>query len=394
MQTTKRPSTTVPKHVTRFAAAMDDSLVAMARYWDNLPGLPPTKQSQMNYVAVLRSDTPMSLIRSAFGDARALPALIADDLLAFAAKVMPVTSMQVARGEWWGERPSVKVEPATFEAEAADLAMHLMSASVLLASRNLADTARTQATEHLAHLVALFGVDDTLPLPLQLAACFATLEVMLDDAGFDAPDPQRFVGDETVACLPGVRAIYDEIDSAIMVLESGESLIDVDWQVVEENFAGNFGRIQFTTTRLLPLIAQHRLAVAFAIERYRLHWGVPIINDLDVTREQLVLNAAETVLELYARDLPHGYINAHDDEMLGKHIHDLQNDFLKVNFQYELLTMMCDIPRKSAPRLHIDRSLPRALRITGLRHHLREWLHLYEQLLAEVKSAELEPVLA
>ena len=373
---------------------MDDSLIAMARYWNNLPGQLPSENSQMNYVAVVQPDTPMSLLRSAFSPARALPVVIADDMLDFAAKVAPVMSMQVARGDWWGDLPDVTVEPASFEAEAADLAMHLLEASVLLASSNLDDKLRVQAAEHLGHLVQLFEVDANLPLPLRLAACFATLEAMLDEVGLEAPDPHSFICDETVACFPGVRAIYDEIDSAIMVLESGESLVDVDWRVVEENFADNFGRIQFTTTRLLPLLAQHRLAVAFAIERYRLHWGVPIVKDVQVSREQLVLNAAETVLTLYTRDLPHGYINAKDDAMLGKHIHDLQNDFLKVNFQYELLTIMCDIPRLPAPRLHIDRSLPRSTRIVGLRRHLREWLHLYEQLLDEVRSAEPQLALA
>lgn len=385
------PTQQLPQHVTRFADLLDDRLIAMARYWDNLPGSPNALQSKLNYVAVVQPETSLRSIRAAFGNGvGTLPIVLEDDLWAFAADIAPVTANRVTRGEWWGDMPQRGLAEVPFAAQVSSLAMRLLDASVLLASEHLGDNERSAARRSLADLSTLFDVDLTLPVATRIATCFARLEALLDSNGVFAPSVTTGEHDETIACLPGVRAIYDEIDSAIFAVESGDSLLEVDWETVRENFADNFGRIQFTTVSLLPYLARHNLAVAFSIDRFRLHWGQDLLQNISVSKEQLVRNAAQTVLRIYVEDLPHGYIHAANDDMLAMHIHDLQNDFLKIQFQYELLTMMCDIPKFSPPRLHIDRNLPREARITYLRKHLREWLALYECVMCEIRADETE----
>ncbi len=380
--TLRQSSVNLPHHVTMFADLLDDQLVAMARYWDNLPGQPNSPQSKMSYAAVVRPHTPLSQLRSAFGrGVGTLPMVVDDDLYPFAQQLAPVTAARLHRGEWWGGDPAPFEADAPLLAQVSNMARRLMRVSVLLASIDLTDSERVSAEADLHDLATLFDIDTALPIALQIAGCYATLEALIEDVpGFSAPELPA-VRDETIACIPGVRAIYEEIDNAIFAVESGESLVEVDWEIVKENFADNFGRIHLTTTTLLPILVQHDLAVAFAIDRYRIHWGQDIAYAVQASKEQLVSNAAQTVFALYAETLPQGYIYAQDDESLGAHIHDLQNDLLKVQLQHELLTMLCNIPVLDTPRLDIDPQLPRETRIGLLREHLREWLCFYKQLL-------------
>ncbi|HFC11416.1 MAG TPA: hypothetical protein ENJ56_01130 [Anaerolineae bacterium] len=383
------PTTTpiIPPHVLMFADTLDDGLVAMARFGDNLPGHPNAPQAKMNYLALVQSETPLADLRTAFGQGfGTLPLVLDDDVYSFAAQIEPVTINRLQQGEWWGKHPILQQLDVSLAVQVSSLAFRLLNTSLLLASHELSESERVSAETERHDLALLFEIDHTLPVPLQLATCFATLEAIIDAEPTKSVTNLQAKALDTDGCLSGLQAIYSEIDSAIFVIESGETLADVDWACLQAKYGADFGRIQFTTSKLLPLLAQHDMAVAFAIERFRLAHGNDLLADIKATPEQLIINAAQTVMRLYSAELPHGYINADNEQMLGVHIHDLQNQFLKVQFQYEILTMLHDIPQLPAPRLHIDRALSREARMVCLRQHLREWLSLYEQLLKMVRA--------
>ena len=389
--TEEYPTISVPKHVTAFADVLDGDLVALARYCDRLPGHTPiVSANRMSYLAIVEPDTSLSVLRSAFqGVAGSLPAILTHDLLDFAAQVDPVTALQLQQGDWWGQSPQIALPHVPVEMRVATIAKQLLEASMLLASPELTLLEHGAATEVLGSIAELLEVDRSAPTAVQVAHCFAELEQMLDEAG--CPQPCECDRAEIIACLPGIRSIYEEIDSAIMVLDSADDLLDMNWDRLSRQYADSFGRIQFSTARLFPLLVQNDMAVAFAIDRFRLHFGDDVVARVPVSAEQIVRNAALNVLQLYVRELPHSFITADDDETLAARIHDLQNQLLKVQFQYELLTMMHELPRRTTPRLSVERGRPREERMAALRNHMREWLALYQELMTAVAAPQSNP---
>ena len=377
-----------PPDVSTYATVLNGDLVALAGYCDQLPGYSPsTSPNRMSYLAIVSPDTPLSTLRTAFSDVpEILPVILTDDLLEFAAQIDPDTALQLKQGDWWGLSPTVVVPQVPAKARGASIARQLLDASMVLASSELTLLNYGAASDTLKSVAGLLGVDSSLTQTEQIAACFGDLEIYLDeqgDAGLEMP-----VQADADAVIPGLVAIYEEIDNAIFVVDSAETIATTNWQQVSDKYKDKFGHIQITTARLMPLLIQREMAVAFAISRYQLHWGFDLAASVEITTEQILRNAANNILQLYVRELPHSFITATDDEMLAMRIHDVQNQLLKVQLQYELLTMLYDLPAKPSPRLQMERTQSREKRMFKLRAHLREWLALYQELLASVAGSQ------
>ena len=343
----------------------------------------------MSYLAIVNPDTPLSTLRTAFSDVpETLPVILTDDLLEFAAQIDPITALQLKQGDWWGLSPTLAVPQVTAGVHGASIARQLLDASLLLASPELTLLDYGAASDTLKSVAGLLGVDSSLAPTEQIAACFGDLEIYLDEQGDAALDMP--IQADADASFPGLVAIYEEIDNAIFVVDSAETIATTNWQQVSDTYKDKFGHIQVTTARLMPLLIQQEMAVAFAISRFHLHSGFDIAAGVDISTEQILRNAANTILQLYVRELPHSFITATDEEMLAMRIHDVQNQLLKVQLQYELLTMLYDLPAKPSPRLQMERTQSREKRMFKLRAHLREWLALYQELLASVATPESE----
>lgn len=257
----------------------------------------------------------------------------------------------------------------------ARAAAQLVQASALL----------TQPAPQPDELNALAGVAAVCPLhadgaqPLAPAAQLLTLLAWLDaqmapQSGAlhpDAPD-----------CLPTLQMVYDEIDTALLVVRAAGDLVGVDWAAVRARWGGAYSRILVTTLPQMRLLAQSEMALSLAIGRFRQAWGAELPAAHAPARYWVLQQAARSVARLTVDVLPQIYL-AQSDDALGARVHDLQNQLLKVHFRHELLLMQAWLPatRRPLPRLRIDRTLPAAVRIEGLAEHLHDWVALYRELL-------------
>ena len=252
------------------------------------------------------------------------------------------------------------------------IANDLLNASALLATGKVATDQRATFTNQLNRAACALGLEPLASPGEQLMAAFAALDALLPDLSAEFPaDP--------LACLPQLLAVYEEIDTAILVLDNATALNDIDWAAVRSHFR-QFPNLLLTTRKQLHLLAYTELSVAFGIGRYRQQWGLDLTGMLEVPLRAYLLNASQTIIEIYTRSLPRGVRDSAESNY-GKLIHDIQNQLLKAQFQYELLNMIFDISEQSAPRLHAERSLPFRKRIDALVNHLQEWVALYTALL-------------
>lgn len=181
--------------------------------------------------------------------------------------------------------------------------------------------------------------------------------------------------------LPMLRGLYEEIERVILVMPNAAAIQEVDWAEVGEIFGRKYPTQLITTTTLLPLLIRHDFAVPFAIDRFRHTWGHhPAV---DVPLQSLLANAAHAVFTLASRTLPHAVIRTPESEF-GNLVHHVQNQLLKVQFQFDLLSMIYPLPDLKPPRLPADRTLPNRDRILNIQHHLRAWIALYRELLQTV----------
>ena len=251
-------------------------------------------------------------------------------------------------------------------------AKQLLDASALIATGNLPIDQQHALARQLQNTACRLGASSDLSPIDQLIAAYTALDAQLDDAvqtqATDAP-----------ACLPQLVALYEEIDTAILVITDAAQLRTVDWHAVRAEFK-QFNNLLITTTKQLNLLAHSELAVALGIGRYRLQQGQDLTSHLVVPLRAYLINAAQTIMAIYADSLPRGVMNSAETDF-GKLIHDVQNQLLKAQFQYELLNMIFDISEQAAPRLHSDRTLPFRKRIDALVAHLQDWVALYTALL-------------
>ncbi|MGB1251077.1 MAG: hypothetical protein ACPG8W_10715 [Candidatus Promineifilaceae bacterium] len=256
--------------------------------------------------------------------------------------------------------------------EQGHLASQLLDASAKIATRNLPKNERPALEKMLRDAACKLGVDTTLPFTDLLVAASAALDAELPE-NTNQPTP------DAPDCLPQLIALYEEIDTAILVIDNLSQLADVDWPAVQTHFK-QFPNLIVTSKKQLHLLAHTYLSVALGIGRYRLQVGHDLTSALVIPTRTYLLNAAQTVLEIYTQSLPCGVLVSAESDF-GKLIHDIQNQLLKGQFQYELLNMMFDISNRSAPRLHSDRTVSFRKRIDNIVAHLQEWVALYTALL-------------
>lgn len=177
--------------------------------------------------------------------------------------------------------------------------------------------------------------------------------------------------------LPTLQAIYNDLDSALLVIDDEvEALAGVNWGNVLAEHGKQSDRLQLTTITQLRFVAVHELPLAFGIGRYRLRAGTNYLADLPLTIPLLLENAQRILLELLIEYLPNRYFNSADDD-LNLFIHDLQNQLLKTQLQYDLLCILHQLKRHTMPRFNHERNRSSAMRITDIITHIEHWLTLY-----------------
>lgn len=331
---------------------LGDAFVAAYPYHD-APSNGHKTRTNAKTLAVVSEDITFEQL-NALAELEELPQIVSADLFPFLLEIDPVLKAQIN-----GRPVPHQEEIAHFAAQALQASAALRNPSHLPQLQKLADS---------------FGVTGT-PLE-QLIGITEMLEQSVDET----VTPAR---DDTPPEIPELRAFYEEIDMAIVVLPDAAAIGRVDWVNVERVFGRKFSTLLITTTALLPLLAQYDLAIPFAIDRFRHKWGANIILALNVPLQNLLRNAAQHIFTLGTTTFPH-LIVCTPAEKYGTLIHNIQNQLLKTQFQFELLSMIYELPDVSAPRLSAERSLPNEQRIANIRQHLVAWLALYRKLLQTV----------
>ncbi len=335
---------------------LGDALAAVHTYHD-APSDGQQLAANLETVAIVTDDISIEQLIS-LADLPQLPQIVSADLFPFLLQIDPILNAQIDRD----------VLPRA--EETAHFATQALYAS--------ADLRNNSQTDNIQKLADSFGIAGT-PLE-QLVGVLKNLEQTVESVSL----PKR---DDAPTELPELRAFYEEIDMAIVVLPDAAAVGRVDWTEMRGVFGRKFTTLLITTASLLPLLAQYDLAVPFAIDRFRHTWGANPIPTQNVPVTNLLRNAAQMIFKLGTTTFPHTLICT-PETAYGTLIHNIQNQLLKTQFQYELLSMIYELPPIAAPRLSAERSLPNHQRIANIKEHIAAWLALYQQLLQTVGSEQ------
>lgn len=348
-------------HVTEqiLQTKLGDALVATHSYYDTPSGGQQT-ENNCETAIVIAEETSLDQLKT-LADLTQLPQIISADLFPFLLEIDPVLNAQIS-----GAALPRAEETARFATHA------------LYASAELRNPIKNSGLQKLAD-----SFDQTGAPTAQFVGILEALEQSVESLTL----PKR---DDAPAELPELRAFYEEIDMAILVMPDAAAVGQVDWENVAGVFGRKFSTLLITTTSLLPYLARYDLAVPFAIDRFRHTWGANPIPAYDVPLTNLLRNAAQMIFKLGTVAFPHALICT-PEPAFGTLIHNIQNQLLKTQFQYELLTMVYEMPLMSAPRLSAERSLPDRQRIANIQQHIAAWLALYQEILQTVASEEISP---
>lgn len=331
---------------------LGDSLIAVHHFHD-APSTGRHTESNRETIAVVSETISIDEIRG-LRDLPHFPQIVSATHFPFLRQVAPLLNAQIDG------------TPLPHDAEIAHFATQ-----ALFASAELRTPTVNAGLQTLSDSLSVTGNAKE-----RLVRVLEKLEQMVDGVQL----PKR---DDAPAELPELRAFYEEIDMAIVVLPDAATVGQIDWENVEGVFGRKFTTLLITTASLLPLLATHDLAVPFAIDRFRHTWGADPIPALNVPLPNLLRNAAQTILKLGTVTFPHTLICT-PEEQFGTLIHNIQNQLLKIQFQYELLSMIYELSPLRAPRLSAERTLPNRQRIINIKEHIAAWLALYQQLLQTV----------
>lgn len=176
--------------------------------------------------------------------------------------------------------------------------------------------------------------------------------------------------------IPPVIAVYEELDHGFLVVPNETERSTIDGVGLSQKFK-QFVSWNLCTEEEFGLLAHSHLALSLGIGRYRWMQGKQLLQDRPILLNEMITNAQEEIILLLVEQLPPLYFSA-DEQQLTHLIHDIQNKLLKVQFQYDLLTMLHDLPRLTTPRLQVDRTQSFHQRIIHIADYLQAWLKLYQ----------------
>ena len=310
------------------------------------------------------------------------PFIVREDMLAQYLMLNPALVQQLQAGDCVGNTHNLAHYPQPTESDQiAVLADQLLKASVLLMPERLQPDERHTAFATLQSLTCAFGLDENRPIQERLGHMQA---IITDRYMHACPDLFADVNDETDPLpthLPPIQAIYEEIDSALIVLpdDAADIWVNTDWEAVADHYAPTFNRFSVTTAAQLRLLASDQMAVGFGIGRYKHHWGNDILDSM-IPLESILHASARYILKIGVEILPTRYLCASDNE-LHTVIHDVQNHLLKAQLRHDLLRLMYDLPPLEIDPLRTDRTMPLDERVCNIAHHLADWVAYYQQLL-------------
>lgn len=264
--------------------------------------------------------------------------------------------------------------------------------------------ASTQSTVTLwaERAARLFWLSSVLTDPT--AAKMHGLTWMAHEAQLEPTTPERTVG-RLLACLQRevaptaassahdrggdgpmqhVVAIYAELDMALIVLRANatDAIAQLDFAAISAEFDGRFKHFLLTTEPLMNAIAEHIMPMSFFIGRFTHVWGKATVAVDAWPLDTLMQEPLQLLLYLQTQQLPSGYLLRGDaDDTLF--LHDAQNHLLKIQFQYDLLTMLSAGTWPDPPQLSGTLGLPTAQRMARVEENIEAWIKLYRQLGAQ-----------
>ena len=289
-------------------------------------------------------------------------------LLELYCRTNPIFAEQLGQGTRIGVALSVDLTiPASAELHCAFLAHLWLQISPLLTTVNSADSFEEIESVYrkLAHLLSLPAI--TPPLEL-----LATMQKRCPPPVV-LPVPTSPIS----RSLPTLRLIYDDLESVLLVVDDAvEALRGINWIEVLAEHGRRAERLQLITMTQLDLIVMYELPLAFGIGRYRLRDSDHSFVAQPLPFSLLQQNAQRILLELLIDYLPKRYLSSADDE-LPLLIHDLQNQLLKIQLQYDLLCMLYPLQRHAMPRFNHARQRSSIMRISDILKHIEQWIAVY-----------------
>lgn len=296
-----------------------------------------------------------------------VPAIVPAHAVRTYFQLNPLIGQQVSpHDEYYVSAPNVPVEQ-----QITPIALLALNASGMLFHGQSADKQNKAALDSLTCAYNLYHHDTVAQT---LDNVYTTLNRYLTSRSIAGSHP------DAPPCLPNLQSIFEELDTAILVLPDEANLSVIDWEAVAAWYAPQYTCLYVTTITQLQLLAQYDMAVDFEIGRYNHCWGINPLSNIHISKKRLIKNALQNIIELSINHLSRYYL-IFPDTHLRELFHDLQNQFLKIQLQYELLCMELDLPRTNSPRLDTDRNLSTIARVDAIISYIEQWIDCYTQLL-------------
>lgn len=188
----------------------------------------------------------------------------------------------------------------------------------------------------------------------------------------------------TSLLLPGLESAYKELGQIVLSFGklSPHQIAGAEWNSLGSQLSEHYQGLKVTTSAQLRLIVQYENPLALAFERYQHEWGSEILQDLQISKADVLRYAARVPSQIESDDLPNKFLTSSDDQ-LAKIIHDFQNKMLNIQLEHELLRRMQHIEKFTPPEPVPDRYEHPHVRLDAIFKHLRWWSDFYAGLAAQ-----------
>ncbi len=182
----------------------------------------------------------------------------------------------------------------------------------------------------------------------------------------------------TTTMLPGLQVIYKKANQMVMAFQklTPHQIMAIQWPTLASRVANRCQGLQITTAVQLRLINELERPLDIVFQRYQPEWGDDLLNQLHVSKREVLRQAARLPAEIQIDTLPNAYLTQ-DDSHLQDIIHDFQNKLLNVQLEHELLCRLQGIQKFVPPEPLPDRSAPSPIRIDAIFKQLGWWAEYY-----------------
>jgi hypothetical protein len=303
--------------------------------WKQGGGLSADNPAHTHHLLVISGSDAMAHLRGWWPEpsARNTPGVLLQRHLPLFFREMAVPCHTMRRGESFSLIPLPPFVEAGRDALLAHAGYRLLRALAVTSANGLPQAEEEPLRREVAQE---YGI--SADIPALLALC-ATLSPPADLP----PHP------DAPACLPGLIALYSDFDTAILIVTDPASPL-IDWPATAAFFAPRFERITVTTAALFPLIVRHQMSLTQGLGGCRHQWGSPIPGLPHPTLPDIVRSVLRTTLESAVFRLPARYLTLPEKEFPA-FFHDIQNELLRIQLQYELLRLNYRLPEHLPPQM-------------------------------------------